>query len=291
MEIEHVAGVSFPSGGTANQQGDGTVGHGVLAQVVVNHQHILALVHEMLTHGAAGIGGDVLHGCQLGSGGGHHDGVVHGTFCRQVVHNLSHGGTLLTDGHIDTDHVFPLLVQDGIGGDGGLTGLAVADNQLTLAPSNGNHGVDGLDAGLEGLVYRFPVDDARGRGFDGAVGLGGDGALAVNGLTQGVDNTAQKALTHRHGNHLTGALYRIPLFDTLVVAQDNHGHRILFQILGHAIGTVGEFHQLAGHALVQAGDLGNAVSHQDHHAGFAGFQLLFVVLDLTTDDFRNFFGS
>ena len=44
-----------------------------------------------------------------------------------------------------------LLVQDGIGGNGGLAGLAVADDQLTLATADGEHRVDGQNAGC--LLY------------------------------------------------------------------------------------------------------------------------------------------
>ena len=53
------------------------------------------------------------------------------------------------------------LVDDRIHGDGGLAGLTVSDDQLTLSPSDRNHGVDGLDAGLQRLVDGLPVDNAR----------------------------------------------------------------------------------------------------------------------------------
>ena len=48
------------------------------------------------------------------------------------------------DGYVDADDVLALLVQNGIGGDGGLAGLAVADNQLTLATAR-----EGLTSGVE----------------------------------------------------------------------------------------------------------------------------------------------
>ena len=46
-----------------------------------------------------------------------------------------------------------------------------------------------------------------------------------------------------------------------------------------------------GHALIQAGNSGDTVTYNDDHTGLAGFQLGFVVLDLTTNDFCDFFGS
>ena len=44
--------------------------------------------------------------------------------------------------------------------DGGLAGLAVADDQLALAAADGNERVDGLQAGLHRLVHRRTRDDA-----------------------------------------------------------------------------------------------------------------------------------
>jgi hypothetical protein len=47
-----------------------------------------------------------------------------------------------------------LLVDDRVDRDGGLAGLAVADDELALAAADRDHGVDGLDAGLHRLVAR-----------------------------------------------------------------------------------------------------------------------------------------
>ena len=137
----------------------------------------------------------------------------------------------------------------------------------------------------------LPLDDAGSRGLDRPVAFGGDGALAVDGLTQSVDDTADQVLAHGHGDDPAGALDGVTLLDAVVGTQDNDGHGVFFQVLGHTVGAVGEFQQLTGHALVQAGGLGDAVADEDDHAGLALFHFAFVVLDLTTDDFRDFFGS
>ena len=103
--------------------------------------------------GGTGVGGIELHGCRVGSGGRHHDGVVHGTVVFECLDEVGHGGAFLSDGDIDTiDGVAFLivlsLVDDGVDGDSGLAGLAVANDELALAAANGNHRVDGLDARL-----------------------------------------------------------------------------------------------------------------------------------------------
>src|ERR1043165_3279514 len=49
---------------------------------------------------------------------------------------------------LDADDPGALLVDDGVDRDRRLAGLAVADDQLALAAADGDHGVDGLEAGL-----------------------------------------------------------------------------------------------------------------------------------------------
>jgi hypothetical protein len=53
------------------------------------------------------------------------------------------------------------LVDEGVERDGGLAGLAVADDQLALAATDGHERIEGLEAGLHRLVHRLPRDDAR----------------------------------------------------------------------------------------------------------------------------------
>lgn len=83
------------------------------------------------------------------------------------------------------------LVQNGIEGDGSLSGLTITNDEFSLSTTNRYHGVDGLETGLYGLV-----DGAAGqntRGFDlSTASLGGlDGTLAINGVTEGVNDTSK----------------------------------------------------------------------------------------------------
>jgi hypothetical protein len=66
----------------------------------------------------------------------------------------------LTDGDIDVIELLAFvrvivpapLVEDGVNGNGSLAGLAVTDDELTLAMTNGHHRVDRLEVGQRGLV-------------------------------------------------------------------------------------------------------------------------------------------
>ena len=60
MKIEYVAGVSLTSGRTLEEQRKCSVSHSVLGQVIIYYECVLALFHEVFTHGASRIGSDVL---------------------------------------------------------------------------------------------------------------------------------------------------------------------------------------------------------------------------------------
>ena len=89
----------------------------------------------------------------------------------QILYQLGNGTGFLPDGNIDAHNALPFLVQNGVQGDGGLAGLPVADDQLPLSPSDGEHGVDGEQARLHRSVYRLAVNDAGGRGLNGQIAL------------------------------------------------------------------------------------------------------------------------
>ena len=179
-----------------------------------------------------------------------------------------------------------MMVSDG---DGGLAGLAVADDELTLAAADGDHGVDGLDAGLQRLLDGLALDDAGRFALDGAVLGGLNGARAVDGLAQRVDDTADQSFAHRDGDDLARALDGAAFLDADVGAQQHDGDGILLQVLSHAVLAVVKLEQLARHALFQTAGTGDAVAHQDDRAHLALLNDILVMLDLSTDDLGDLF--
>src|SRR5690606_20907132 len=184
VQVEDVARVGFAARRTAQQQRHLAVGPGLLGEVVVNDQGVFAAVAEVFAHGAAGVGGQVLHGGRVGGRGSHYDGVFHGAVLFELAHHVVDGRRLLADGDVHAGDALALLADDGVDGHGGLAGLAVADDQLALATADGDHGVDGLDAGLQRLRHRAAGDHARRHFFDDVGFFGVDGALAVDGYAQ-----------------------------------------------------------------------------------------------------------
>src|SRR6185369_11891336 len=124
--------------------------------------------------------------------------------------------TLLTDGHVDAVELLALLarlvdfllVDEGVERDGGLAGLAVADDQLALAAADRDQSVERLEAGLDRLVDRFARDDARRLDLDATAFGRFDRALAVDRVAERVDDATKQALADRHVDDGAGALDR-----------------------------------------------------------------------------------
>ena len=162
VQVEDVARVGLAARRAAEQQRDGAVGLGLLGEVVVDDQRVLAVLHPVLAHGAAGIGRQVLVGRRVPGRGHHHHGVLQRLVVLEGGHRLGHRGVLLPDGDVDALHALAGLVDDGVDRHRRLARLAVADDQLALPAPDGRHGVDGLDPGLQGLAHRLAAHDARG---------------------------------------------------------------------------------------------------------------------------------
>ena len=109
-------------------------------------------------------------------------------------------------------------------------------------------------------------------------------ALAVDRLAERVDDAADQIFAHGHRDDPAGPLDRVALADALVRAQDDQGDGVLLEILRHAVGAVGKFHELVDHALFQSGRACNAVADRDDGADLVLLDFGFVILDLRSND-------
>jgi hypothetical protein len=95
---------------------------------------------------------------------------------------------------MEGEHVSLTLVKHGIESDGSLSGLTVTNNQLTLTTADGNHGVDGLETSLDGLVDGTTGQDTGGLELSTALLSGVERTLAIDGVTESIDDTSEKSL-------------------------------------------------------------------------------------------------
>jgi len=76
VEIEDITGVGLTTGGSSQEEGHLSVGDGLLRQIVIDDQGVLAVVSEVLTDGTSRVRSQELKRCGLGGGGGNDDCVL-----------------------------------------------------------------------------------------------------------------------------------------------------------------------------------------------------------------------
>ena len=180
VQVEDVTRVRLAARRAPQQQRQLAVRLGLLREVVVHDERGLAVVHPVLAHRAAGVRREVLEHRFVGRGGVDDDGVLHRAVLLEGRDGLRDRRALLADGDVDALHALAALVQDRVDRDRGLAGLAVADDELALAPADRGHRVDGLDPGLQRLVHRLAADDAGRLDLEPAHLGARDRALAVD---------------------------------------------------------------------------------------------------------------
>ena len=197
---------------------------------------------------------------------------------------LGDGRELLADRDVDADEAFALLVDDRVDRDRGLAGLAVADDQLALAATDRDQGIDRLDAGLDRRVDRLADDDAGRDPLDRTGLLGRDRALVVKRAAERVDDAAEERLADGHLGDAARGLDRVAFLDRLGVAEDDRADRLLFEVQGEAEDVAGELEQLRREGAVEPEDLGNAVADLDDRSDAAGLERGVERLDRRLDD-------
>ena len=217
MEVEDVTGIRFTARGAAKDQRDLAIGHGVLGKIIIDDEGVHPVVHEPFTDCGTGIGSQILIGGGIGRGSDDNAGVIHGTLGLKRRDGARHVRELLPDHNVDTvkrlvvfqraflgSAVLTGLGNDGVDRNGGLAGGTVTDDELTLTTADRDHRIDGENAGLNRNADRLPRNDAGGDLFD-RVGHGSlDFSLAIDGLTQRVNDATEHLASHGDGEEFAG---------------------------------------------------------------------------------------
>ncbi len=299
VQVEDVARIGLAARRTAQQQRHLAVGDGLLGEIVIDDDGVHAVVAEIFAHRAAGIGREELQRRRLRGGRGDDDGIFHRAILLERADDLRDRGALLADGDVDAVELLALvvalvglaLVDEGVDRDGGLAGLAIADDQLALAAADGDEGVERLEAGLHRLVHRLARDDARRLHLDAHALLGDDRALAVDRVAETVDDAAEQALADGDVHDRAGPLHGRTLGDRGVRAEDHDADIVGLEVQRHALDAARELDHLAGLDVVEAVDAGDAVADAQHGADLGDLGLGAEAGDLVLDDLGNFSGA
>ena len=285
MKIEHVARIGLASRWTAEVQRQLPVRDRVLGKIVVDHQGVLSAVTIVFAHGRSAVGRQELHGRRGAGRGRDHGGVFHGPVFLKGGDGLGDRGALLADGDINTGHVLALLVEDRVNSHGCLARLPVANDQLALAPSDGEHAVDHLETGIHGLVYGLALHHARGLRLYRTRFRSDNGTLAVDRPPQGIHHASLHAVAHGALGDAPRPLDGIAFLDQLIVPEENASDVVLFQVEHHAHHVVGEFDEFVRHHVGEALHTGNSVAHLQRGARFVDVDFALEVEHLLLEKF------
>ena len=235
-------------------------------------------------------GARYLNGAGSDAGGVHDHRVLHGPRLAQNVDRLGHGRTFLAHGHVNALHAEAALVEDGVDAHGRLAGLAVTDDQLPLAAADGRHGVDGLDAGLEGFLHRLAIDDAGRLHLEPAAQVGHDRALTVDGFAQRVHHPAEQGVADRHRQDAAGRFDGLTLVERFRPTEHDGSYGVFVEVQGQTQLAAFELEQLVDRGVGKAGDPGDPVEHFRDPADLLGRDAGRVVAEVAPERFGDLVG-
>ena len=241
----------------------------MLGQVVVDDQHITAGFHEVLGNAGCCIRRDVGQAGRLVAFGDDDHGVVHRILVAQRRDHFGHRRRALADGAVDADHVLPALVQDGVECNRGLAGLAVAEDQFALAPTDRDHRVDDLESGLQWHVDWRAIHDGGGGPLDRPPVGGVDGPEPVERAAERVDDAPQQRRADRHVHHAAGAQHLVASLQVPVLAQQHHAEFMFVDVESDAGHAPRKGQLLVKTGTRQAADMGDAGGHLGDGADLA----------------------
>ena len=281
MQVEHIARIGLATRRTAQNQRHFAVGHSLLREVVVNDQCGQTSVAEIFADGSTCKRCVILHSSRVGSRCRHDNRVRHCTVFLQRRDEGRHGRGFLSDGHVDAIDglsclVETLLVDDGIDGNSGFTRLAVADDELALSASDGNHRVDGFQTGLQRLFHGLTIDDARRlaveRHFEGVRQV--DVALSINGFAQRIDDATEHIVVYTNRCDAVCALHDHTFLDACRRAEQHAADVVFLKVHHDGHRAVLELQEFVGLGVSQSVDAGHAVADGQHGAYLVEFLLI-----------------
>ena len=115
---------------------------------------------------------------------------------------------------------------------------------------------------------RFSVDNTRSLSLNRIIIFFFNFAAAVNGLSQGIDNSAHKTAAHRHAGSFSRAGYFCALTDLCVTSEQDTSDLIFPDILNHSLQACFKSHDLSVHRVINPIYGSDSVSYGDDSAYF-----------------------
>ena len=143
-----------------------------------------------------------------------------------------------------------------------------------------DHRVDRLDAGLERLLHRLALDDARRLELERAASRSPrSGPAPSSGLPSGSTTRPRSASPTGTRRDLAGAPHRVALLDLLPLAEERDADVVLLEVEREADDAVVELEHLERDAVLEPVDAGDAVAELEHGADLGEVGLDVELLD------------
>ena len=196
----------------------------------------------------------------------------------------------MADSYINADNAQALLVDDGINCNSGLAGATVADDQLTLATSDGNQCVDTFNTSLQRGINGFTICDTMCRGFNRTVFSCNDFAFAVDRSADSANYTTQQAFAYRNFHDAAGTANYVAFLNLGFAAHQYDTNGVRVQVQNHAGYVVGQFYQFASHCVFHTDNGCDAVTDLLNDTNLFEISVHFVILQLSAESITHSFG-
>ena len=245
MEIEDISWIGLSAWWSSKKEGHLSVGDGLLGKIVIDDESMLGTVSEEFSNSASGIWSQELKWGGIGSSGGNDDGVVHGTEITESLNDVSNGRSLLSNSDVDAEKLLLLvstlmvllLVDNGINGNSGLTGLSITNDEFSLSSSDWHEGVNGFESSLHGLVYGFSWDNTWGLELNSLSHVALDWTETIDWVTEWVNDSTEHTKTNWNIDDGSCSLDDITLLNFSIVTQDDDTNVISLEIKGHTLNS------------------------------------------------------
>ena len=121
---------------------------------------------------------------------------------------------------------------------------------------------------MHGLVHGLARDNAGGLGLNSLSLVGDNGTLAVDGLTESIDDTAEHAGADGNVDDGTGSLDNISFLNFSIVTKHDNTNVVGFEVEGHTLDAGVELNHLTGLDFGETEDTGNTISNGDNSSEF-----------------------
>ena len=206
---------------------------------------MLPLVHEKFSQAAGHIGRQILLSRGARCSCCNYDGVFHRARSLKNLDHLVQGGFRFPDATIYANDPLSLLVEHDVGDQSGFSCHAVANDQFTLSPPNGNHGVQDFDSRFYRLFHRFALQNWNGLAENGTPDRMRDRAFIIERLTQGIHYPSQEGFPHGNVKNFKQTVGRISRTNSFLAQEQQNRNLVGIEPHDHSGDIILEVNLLA----------------------------------------------